>query len=137
VVGDADRGGKISRVDIEERLVPEGVLERLAADFGEEWVRKHVAPGFWSYREVRFLCALEHFSRRLPVEYQDVLRIYYTSLYWANRLVAAAQRDLGPDAGLEQWAHNILVHPPDGLVDWGCVEEIFQATKDPLSPPDS
>ena len=124
----------MSRMGIEEHLVPEDVLDRLAADLGEEWVREQVAPDFWSYREVRYVCALEHLPQRLPVEYQDVLRTYYTRLYWANRLVVAARRDHGPDAGLEQWAHKILMYPPDGEVDWEYVEEIFQATEDPLNP---
>jgi hypothetical protein len=41
------------RMGIEEHLVPQGVLERLAADLGEQWVREHVAPEFWPYRDVR------------------------------------------------------------------------------------
>src|SRR5690349_19026440 len=117
----------MSRVGLDAYLVPEIVLERLAADLDEEWVRKHVAPNFWSYREMRFALALEHLPERLPPEHQSELRIYYTRLYWANRLVVAAQRDLGADAGLEQWAHKILECAPDSGLAWEIVEEILQA----------
>jgi hypothetical protein len=117
---------------LEMHLLPETVLQQLASDL-DEWVRQQVAPELWPYREMRFELALERLPERLPAEYQDEVRIYYTRLYWANRLVTVARRDLGPDTGLEQWAHTILEHQPDAEVDWDIVEEIFQAT-DHLSP---
>ena len=121
------KAGSLSRVGFEAYLVPEAVLERLAAELDEEWMQQHIAPNVWPYREMRFEQALMHLPQQLPTEHQDAMRIYYTRLYWANRLVAAARRDLGPDPGLEQWAHKILEAAPDAAVDWEIVAEIFKA----------
>jgi hypothetical protein len=122
--------GSMSWMGVEMHLVPETVLERLAADLDEQWVREHVAPSYWAYREMRFERALAHLPDRLPAEHRDEVRIYYTRLYWARCLVAVARRALGPDAGLEQWAHRILECAPDAEVDWEIVQEIFQSTSE-------
>jgi hypothetical protein len=61
--------------------------------------------------------------------------IFYSRYYWFRRFVNLRVASTGPDAGLEQQAHQILEHP-DCDPDWSAVERVESPAAGPRVPRD-
>jgi len=116
-------------MSVDEHLIPIEVLRSTLQQLGAGAPR--LGPGTLDSpgEEASVFCQiLERYPSRLPAPFNTGIRVFYTRLYWFNRLVQLRRTLSGVDAGLEQQAFKILETPPDG-VDWELVDEILEAAK--------
>jgi hypothetical protein len=118
------------------RLVPVELLEAKEADFDAR--RGQLSPQYdlallddpLAGRALKFYLLLTEMPDLIADQRLSAEQMFWSRYYWFLLHVRLREAVVGPDAGLEQQAFQILEHPrPICTPDWSMIDELEAAAK--------